>query len=425
MTSSVIILLAVLLGCASWALGAGDARASSQPASQPSTQPASGISGPPCTFLLDGKSLMETRRRVLAGDPSLAKAVQQLRRKADKSMKEVLWTVMSKPSAGPTGDKHDYVSYAPFMWLNPDTPDGLPYVYLDGQFNNDVRKYDRYRLIPMCEGVEAMALAYYLTGEEKYGQRAADQIRTWFLDELTKMNPHLRHAQVWRGRNEGSAFGLLETIDLTKVVDAVAILEGSPFWPAKDHERLKEWFAAYLQWLLTSDLGKGESRAKNNHGPLYDTQTADFALFLGKKELAKEIIEAAKAKRIATQIEPDGSQPQELLRTMSCGYSMLSITGMSYLARLGEHAGVDLWNYRTADGRSIRRALDWMVPYATGEKPWEHQQIKKITYAPMVNLLRQAAAAYKEPAYEQAISKLTGVEDAILWADLLYPKANP
>lgn len=422
MTCNIGIVLTIVLGCAWWVLLASDASASSQPASGPSTQPAASAPAAPRTLLLDGKSLMDVRRRAMAGDKSLAKSIALLRAKADKSMKEELWTVMSKPAAGPTGDKHDYVSYAPFMWPDPNTPDGLPYVFLDGKFNEAVREYDRYRLIPMCEGVEAMALAYYFTGEDKYGRRAADQLRTWFLDEKTKMNPHLQYSQVWRGKNQGSAFGLMETSDLVRVVDAVALLEGSPFWPAKDNERLKEWFGQYLQWLLTSELGKEESNAKNNHGTLYDVQTADFALFAGKKELAKEITEASKARRIATQIEPDGTMPKELARTLSTNYTQLNFTAMCWLARLGEQTGVDIWNYQTADGRGMRKALDWMIPYATGEKPWEYQNIKKADYAPMVDLLRQAAAAYNQPAYAQAISKLPPVENAILWADLVHPK---
>src|SRR5262249_13600490 len=131
-------------------------------------------------------------------------------------------------------------------------------------------------------------------------------------------------------------------------------------------------------------------------------------------------LESAKARRISKQIEPDGSMPRELARTKSWSYSLLNLTGMFHLARLGEHVGVDLWNYRTPDGRSIRGALDWMFPYATG-KPWGRRQTPHQNFIPMVWLLRQAAFAYKNPAYEQAIARLPDVKAERLLITLLNP----
>lgn len=381
---------------------------------------ADGSSAPPSTYLLDGRSLMETRRRALASDPALTEGIKALRQRADRQMKIDLWSVTSKPFAGPSGDKHDYVSLASYFWPDPAVPNGLPYISRDGQLNPETLEYDRTRLDGMAEAVQTLSLAYYLTGDESYAKRAADQLRVFFLDEATRMNPHLRNAQMVKGKSDGNPFGLIETEQLTRVVDAVALLRDSPSWPAEDDKRLKQWFDQYLTWLQTSDLGKKEAAAKNNHGTLYDVQTTVFALFLGRNDLAKEILENAKTKRIATQIEPDGSQPAELKRTKAWSYSLLNLTGLFHLAHLGEHVNVDLWSFKTTDGRSIRAALDWMMPYAAG-KPWEKQQITRQNFSPMVYILRHAAAAYKEPAYERAIAELKAVEREVVWINLLYP----
>ena len=37
---------------------------------------------------------------------------------------------------------------------------------------------------------------------------------------------------------------------------------------------LREWMGRYLDWLLTSELGKKESAAKNNHATWFDVQAA-------------------------------------------------------------------------------------------------------------------------------------------------------
>jgi hypothetical protein len=131
---------------------------------------------------------------------------------------------------------------------------------------------------------------------------------------------------------------------------------------------------------------------------MYDVQVTTLALILGKPELAKQITEAAKEKRIAVQIEPDGRQPLELKRTKSFNYSRLNLRGLAALAGLADRSGVDLWPYETADGRSIRKALDFMLPYVkTPPEKWPYQQIVPMNRSELYGTFRSAAIAYHEP----------------------------
>src|SRR5262249_4414420 len=150
------------------------------------------------------------------------------------------------------------------------------------------------------------------------------------------------YAQAIRGVNTGRGLGLIESRLFTKVIDAVGLLAGSQAWTGDDDAALRQWFTTYLDWVLTSEHGREEAIAKNNHGTYYDIQVVMFALFLDKTDLAKEVVEQAKTKRIAVQIEQDGRQPLELARTKAWGYSLGNLSGLMTLARLGEHVDVDL-----------------------------------------------------------------------------------
>jgi hypothetical protein len=266
--------------------------------------------------------------------------------------------------------------------------------------------------------VETLALAYYFKRDERYAEKAVALLRGFFLDPATRMNPNLQYAQAIPGINTGRGIGLIETRGLIRVVDAIGLLDGSRAFTGADEKGLKDWFEKFLTWMQESKNGREESAAKNNHGTYYDVQTASFALFLGKQELAKQIIETAKTKRIAIQIEPDGRQPLELARTRAWSYSVGNLSGLIQLATLGDIVGVDLWNYQTADGRSIRRALEYLYPFSVGER-WKYQQLGEWQPESLFPLLRRAAVKYRDAKFRAMMSKVplgdaSGKENLIL-----------
>ncbi|MGA2501134.1 MAG: alginate lyase family protein [Tepidisphaeraceae bacterium] len=361
----------------------------------------------PPTSNYDGDVLLLRKNQIAAGDAVIASDVKRVRADADKALRAAIVTItQDKKHVAPGGDPHDYVSLGTYYWPNPDTPNGLPWINKDGEKNPLKDEYDEPRLMKMCANVRTLALAAYLSGDEKYAARAAEQIRAWFLDPATRMNPNLEHAQMQPGKNEGSATGIIDSRGLTDVTDAALLLRGFAVWTAADDAKLKKWFGDYYTWLTTSKNGKREADTTNNHAVWYDVQAAAIAQYIGDDQAARQIVEAAKTRRIARQIEPDGSMPRELGRTLSVTYSIFNLEAFFKLARIARNSGVDLWNHQTPDGRSLRGALDYMIPYATGQKDWNLKQIKAANYSGIVPLLRQAARVWHDPAYEKAIGQV-------------------
>ena len=361
----------------------------------------------PRVFLLDANHLQATKQRLRESDKSLGQAWAKLEADAQKALTAGTFSVVTKGIAPPSGDKHDYMSQAPYFWADPAKPNGLPYIRRDGERNPEINKItDHHTMDQMVAGVRALSLAYFFKGNQAYATQAARLLRAWFLDPATRMNPNLQYAQFIPGVNTGRGIGLIETRGLADVVDSIGLLAGGEAWTTADQRGLEDWYGKFLTWMQESKNGQEENAAKNNHGTYYDVQTASFALFLGKKELAIKILETAKLKRIALQIEPDGRQPLELARTKAWSYSNGNLDGLMLLARLGENVGVDLWNYQTSDGRSIRRALEYLYPVAIGEQKWTYQQLGEWPPQSLFPLMRRAAAHFKDDKFKTMMTKI-------------------
>jgi hypothetical protein len=78
-----------------------------------------------------------------------------------------------------------------------------------------------------------------------------------------------------------------------------------------------------------------------------------------------------------------------------------------------------LWNFSTNDGRSIKKAIDWMLPFYTGEKQWEYKQITAFKTAEAYEVLMRAGAFLRKE-YLDAAAKVAPKEREKNRAILLY-----
>ncbi|GLC23720.1 alginate lyase family protein [Roseisolibacter agri] len=379
----------------------------------------------PRTIVLRAEALAETRRRVAAGDASVMPALRKLVQDADKALRAPLVAVTDKRSGlAPSNDPHDYFSLSPYWWPDTTKANGLPYVRRDGVTNPESKRdLDQPRVAALGANTLTLALAYHLTGNEAYSRRAAEQVRRWFLDPATRMNPHLRFAQLVRGNPAERGSGIIDTRWFIETVDAVALLRGSPAWSAEDQRGMEQWCAAYATWLRESPNGKHEQAARNNHGSWYAAQTAALALFAGDTAGARAIIEGAKP-RIGWQITPAGDQPIELERTRSYHYSNFNVEALTRLAEMGRHVGVDLWRYQAPEGGSLRKAVDHLARHAADPKTWPGQQIDAVDLDLLVLTFRRAQHAWSDAPYADVLRKLPAKLVQEDRSALLYPDAR-
>jgi len=189
-------------------------------------------------------------------------------------------------------------------------------------------------------------------------------------------------------------------------VNSAALLAGSPSWTAKQQKQLESWFSRFADWLLTSAFGKEEVQEVNNHGTWFDVQTVGYLLFSGENVTAWNICQLAKTRRISGQVASNGSLPYELARTKAFWYEYFALEAFFELSTMCQYVGVNLFNYTTSDGRGIKLALDFIVPYAIYEKPWTWPQIIPFDQSVFFPIFRQAAIVWGNKTYETDIAKL-------------------
>jgi hypothetical protein len=346
-------------------------------------------------LLLDAARMAAYKAAYKRGSAPEVEQVKSVLSQADKALQHEVYTVTSKTKLPPSGDKHDFMSQAPYFWPDPSKPGGKPYIQKDGLVNPEAKAMkDDAAVAGVCKDVKTLALAYYFSGDEKYATQAARQLRGFFLDPATRMNPNLNYGQGIPGTTEGRSYGIIQTRHLVEIPEALALMNGSKNVDEKLVTGLKTWFTQYTDWLTTSKLGVAEGNTKNNHGTFYDLQVVDFALFTGNKTLARATLEKQTVPRVALQFAPDGGQPLELARTRPWNYTSMNLQGWVQLAILARQAGVDLWQYRTADGRGLQKGVEWLQPYLRREKQMDRADVTPTSNTTALMLYQRAAQEY-------------------------------
>jgi hypothetical protein len=274
-------------------------------------------------------------------------------------------TVTASSSPRSTGGRHDFFSEGDYWWPDPAHANG-PYIQRDGMSNPDNFVDHRRAMIRLSLIVPALAAAYKLTRDRRYSEAAAAHLGAWFVDPQTKMNPNLEYAQAIHGRFTGRGTGIIDTLHLVEVARAASQLDLAP----ADLEGVKQWFAAYIDWMTTSRNGHDERDAKNNHATCWAVQVAAFAELTGNARITAYCGQRYKTVLMPGQEASDGSFPEELRRTKPYGYSIFNLDAMAILVQTLTTRQDDLWQWQLPDGRGMARAMAWMYPYLADKHKW-------------------------------------------------------
>jgi len=305
------------------------------------------------------EGLLEVKSDIERNDPLIQASYEKLRMQADKALVAGPFSVMQKSKIPPSGDKHDYMSVPPYAG----TGDGLtnPEWWMD---------YDRVPLEKLTQSVETLVLAYFFTEQQIYADRASLLLRVWFINPDTKMNPDLEFAQ------KSTHVGVIDTRFLSRIIDCIGLLQYSGSWTDHDQAGMVMWCRLFLN-NVQKRVDKGHMDSGHNIASWYHVQMTSLALYTEDTELAHRLLQRTKA-RIDTALNSSGGFKRELTRSRSLSYSCFHLFAMFNLASMGEHMGMDLWNFRTKDGRGLELAMDYIAKHSGTEniKQWPYKEIE-------------------------------------------------
>lgn len=291
------------------------------------------------------------------------------------------WSVTNKPVVAPSGDKHDYMSWAPYEWPDcsnaknttelspPDMWKTCNYVFRDGQVNPDRSTIkDSQSFSNLSDAVLYNSIAATLQNKSSsiYSQNVVNIVKAWFLDGDTGMNPNLNYAQMNRGPNgqHGEYTGILDLRGFAKIASGILLLRKNKNtdWTADLDQQMVAWCTKYIAWLQTSPTGKQAASSNNNHGTIFVNQMAALQLIVGDVASAVNLTQAYFKGIYQGQVQANGDQPMEASRSRPYHYRNFNIAGMITNARILKYADPTStpWNM-TANGATIKTAVDFLM----------------------------------------------------------------
>ena len=344
-------------------------------------------------------------------------------------------TVVHDRALRSAGGPHDFYSEGDYWWPNLKNPEG-PYIRRDGESNPDNFVAHRQSLMRLGDIIGSLSSAYLVEPHREKKQAIITAIsrhlHAWFVSPKTRMSPNLLYAQAIKGRYTGRSIGLIDGIHLSEVALAIHILAKHRALDASLTEALKQWFSHFSHWLHTHPYGIKEQHHPNNHSIAWSLQMAAYAKLTQNKTLMATVRKHFKTWYLPKMMARDGSFPKETARTKPYGYSLFVLDLMAGIAQLASTPQENLWHYRSENGNSLRRGVEFMLPFIVNKQSWTFpkdiqywadwpmQQAALLFAAYQLNDCRYAAAVESRPSETEIyeVKRNLPIRHPILWLNL-------
>ena len=227
-------------------------------------------------------------------------------------------------------------------------------------------------MIRFSEFTATLTSAWLVSGYKIFAVKSVEHLNAWMVDTITMMNPDMLYAQAIWGRFTGRGIGLIDAYHLVEVAQSAKILIDNDVISQEQSEKIKDWFRQFLNWMTTHKYGIEEMNAENNHGTCWVATASSFANLVNDEKVKQLCTDRFKNILLPSQMAGDGSFPMELSRTKPYGYSLFNIDAMCNVAQILSTPQNNLWEFKTADGKSLQKGMTFIYPFIADKSEWPY-----------------------------------------------------
>ena len=291
------------------------------------------------------------------------------------------------------------------------TPRPLQSIVYEGRLNTDP---ERIESVQHLRDMDVLSLLGYA-----FGASTGDEQRAY----AAKMREFVL---AWTGAYRATGNPINEN-KLEPVWMAYASLQETDTFSDEEKARVEAWlralgeahlrFAADNPWSAQNNWGTKRLKLMAQIGPiLREPKFSDYA--------AREV-----TAYVENSLRPDGTS-RDLEERDAMSYHVSSLLSILILARELEPGGQNLYLYKSPSGASLRRSVEFVAPYARGEKQypqWRNTKVELdrqraaeglpeyqpgVLWKPEKSLKMFELASYFEPQFLPIVARLSGADDA-------------
>jgi hypothetical protein len=248
----------------------------------------------------------------------------------------------------------------------------------DHEFTLDDNARHDYRAAQeMGTSARDTALAYFVSGEDRFARRAIDAIHHWMLAADTHMAPV---------GGSGPGGNPEQFITLPRFWYAASLVRDHPHWQTKSSEMpwrdgsANDAEAAFQRWVrdYTENV---ENDYQNNIYVRWQVCEGSAYVYLEDETSFERLVERYKGEQTwndyndCTTDRP-GTFEREIHRSDPFSYQLVRMKAHMQFCEVARHRGYDLYSYTaptdSCDGSTLRNALDAMIPFVRDPSRWEY-----------------------------------------------------
>jgi hypothetical protein len=210
--------------------------------------------------------------------------------------------------------------------------------------------------------VRDLALAYRMTGDDRYARKAIDQIHHWFLDPDTYQEPV----------ENGQFATITQYITIPSFFYGANLLREHPYWAEKSSEMpwrsdtAESPQSALARWGLDWQATFREPNCNNIH--VWRAFARGVAgTFAGDDAVWNQALDEYRSDCTWNDYNEDGSFQYEVWRENGYRYQLFRMKAHAMFCELGRAQGLDLYSEN-----ELKRAFDYMAPYIFDPNSWPH-----------------------------------------------------